>query len=555
MAVSEEDIASQDLRRFEGAQGNRGTWESHWEEIAKRVFPSYAGSFTNRGETNQGEKRTEEMVDATAALALPKFAAAMESMLTPRNSTWHRLVPTDKTLQRNRTARMYFDEVNDLLFRYRYAPNANYASQQHEAYMGLGAFGTAGLFVDKLQHFGEKGLRYRAIHLGEIYFLENHQGIIDTAFRKFDMTARQAYQRFGDSLPPDIIDMAKDSGKCEAKSAFLHAVMPRTEAEGYDPERKDVRGMRYVSRYTSIKGKKLLKADGRDGGYNTFPYPISRYVVAPGETYGRSPAMLVLPDIKVLNEQKKTFLKQGHRTVDPVLLAYDDGVIDTFDLTPGHVNYGGMSADGRPLIGTLPVGNLAMSREMMDTQRTIINDAFLVTLFQILVDTPAMTATEVLERTREKGALLSPTMGRQQSEALGPMIERELDVLASQGLLPPMPDIVKQAKADYDTIYDSPLSRAQRAEQGAGLMRLVGWGQEYAAVTGDISPLDYIDWDAAMPDLADIQAVPSRWILDAKAVAAKRGERAQQAQTQQLIDAAPAAAGLMKSMPGALGGS
>lgn len=555
MAMTEDDIAANDLRRFDTAQGNRGTWEAHWEEIAKRVFPSYAGSFINRGETTQGEKRTDEMVDPTAALALPKFAAAMESMLTPRNSTWHRLVPTDKTLQRNRTARMYFDDVNDILFRYRYAPNANYASQQHEAYMGLGAFGTAGLFVDKLQHFGERGLRYRAIHLGEIYFLENHQGIIDTALRKFDLTARQAYQRFGDSLPSDIIEKAKDATKCDTKFWFLHTVMPRSEAEGYDPERMDAKGMRYVSRYTSIHGKKRLQADGKEGGYNTFPYPISRYVVAPGETYGRSPAMLVLPGIKVLNEQKKTFLKQGHRTVDPVLLAYDDGVVDGFDLTPGAVNYGGMSAEGRPLIGTLPVGNLAMSEKMMEMERYAINDAFLVTLFQILVETPAMTATEVLERTREKGALLSPTMGRQQSEALGPMIERELDVLGSQGLLPPMPDIVRQAQADYDTIYDSPLSRAQRAEQGAGLMRLVGWGQEYAAVTGDVSPLDYIDWDAAMPDLADIQAVPSRWILDNKGVMAKRDARAQQAQQQQMIEAAPAAAGLMKAMPGAPGGA
>ena len=36
----------------------------------------------------------------------------------------------------------------------------------------------------------------------------------------------------------------------------------------------------------------------------------------------------------------------------------------------------------------------------------VINDAFLVTLFQILTETPEMTATEVIERTREKGALL-----------------------------------------------------------------------------------------------------------------------------------------------------
>ena len=43
---------------------------------------------------------------------------------------------------------------------------------------------------------------------------------------------------------------------------------------------------------------------------------------------------------------------------------------------------------------------------------------------------PQMTATEVIERTNEKGILLAPTIGRQQSEYLGPMIERELDRIA-----------------------------------------------------------------------------------------------------------------------------
>ena len=60
---------------------------------------------------------------------------------------------------------------------------------------------------------------------------------------------------------------------------------------------------------------------------------------------------------------------------------------------------------------------------------------------QILQDNPRMTATEVIERTREKGILLAPTVGRQQSEYLGPLVDREIDVLVEQGLLPPMPDV------------------------------------------------------------------------------------------------------------------
>lgn len=544
--ISKDDIALGIIKRYTQAEGERGTWESHWEEIAKRVLPNYSGTFTNRGMGTDGSKRTEEMLDATAALALQKFAAFMESMNTPRNSTWHRLRPMDSVLRRNNSALRWYDDATEVLFRYRQAPRANYQSQQHEVYTGLGAFGTGALLTDALRFPGERGLRYKSIHLGNIYFLENHQGIIDTAMRKFDLTARQAMQQFKpDELPDDIKTAAADPGKCEGKFWFIHCIRPAAEEEGYDPNRRDHKGMRYSSYYVAIAGKKVVA----EGGYNTFPYAISRYYTTPDErVYGRSPAMLALPAIKVLNEEKRTLLKQGHRAVDPVLLAHDDGVVDTFSLTPGFINYGGVSAEGRPLVHALPVGNIAIGKELMDDERFVINDAFLVTLFQILVETPQMTATEVLERSREKGALLSPTMGRMQSEFFGPMIERELDVLAIQGLLPEMPPIVRQAKAEYEAIYDSPLSRAQRAEQATGLLRTIDWTREYIAVTQDPRPLDWINWDAAMPDLLDIQAVPARWMNDMKMVQAIRDGRAQAAQQAQAIEALPAAAGAMKAL-------
>lgn len=545
-SMNPDDIAADTIKRHQRAESGRGTWESHWEEIAKRVLPNYSGSFTGRDNREQGAKRTEEMFDATAALALTRFAAAMESMLTPRNSRWHRLAAMDKTLFRNRQVQHYLDETTEILFRYRYAARANYASQQHEVWMGLGAFGTGSMLVDPLDPRWGGGLRYQAIHLGEVYFLENHQGIIDTALRKFDLTARQAVQRFGrdgDKLPQEIIDAANDSAKAETKFWFIHCVKPRSEAEGYDGDRLDHLGMNFASYYVSVTGRKLV----REGGHNTFPYPISRYVVGPGELYGRSPAMLCLPAIKVLNEQKKTLLKQGHRAVDPVLLAYDDGVVDAFSMKPGALNAGGVTAEGRPLVHALPVGDLALQREMMEYEQHTINDAFLVTLFQILVETPTMTATEVLERAREKGALLSPTMGRQQSEFLGPLIDRELDVLALQGLLPPMPQILKDAGGEFDVVYDSPLSRSQKAEEAAGLTRLFGFLQPYVNDTGDVSVFDYFNMDTVIPELADTQAIPARWINGADVVAQKRAQRAEQQNAAMAVEAAPAVAGLMKA--------
>jgi hypothetical protein len=528
------------IRSFEAAQNQRGMWESQWEIIARRVLPSYSRLFTSRAQAIGGEPKTEEMVDATAALALTRFAAAMESMLTPRNGTWHQVIPSDLRLMKDRATRLWFEDLTRTLFAFRYAPKANFASQKHEDYMALGAFGTGGMFIDRLQGTNLRGLRYRAIHLGELFFRENHQGIIDTAFRRFELTARQAKQKFGEKIPEAIQKALEVPNKAEQKFYFIHRVQPR---EDFDPERKDFKGMAFISEYVSETEKWLVE----EGGYHTFPYAISRYVTAPGELYGRSPAMLALPAINVLNEEKRTVLKQGHRTVDPVLLAHDDGILDSVSMRPGALNYGGVTADGKQLVHALPVGNLALAKEMMEAERATINDIFLVTLFQILIDTPQMTATEVLERAREKGALLSPTMGRQQSESLGPMIEREIDVLAQQGLIQPMPPALREAEGEYQMRYDSPLSRMARAEEAAGLFRTVDWIREYVAVSQDPTPLDWIDWDTAMPELMDIQAVPQRWKKSFDAVQALRQGRQQAVETQQIIDAAPAAAAVIKS--------
>ena len=532
---------SEIIKRYDQLALERGTWESHWTEIADRVLPRYSdGFFKSASEITKGNKRTEKMYDSTAALALGRCAAAMESMLTPRTQKWHRLKPSDPALAADREVKLWFEEATNELFRRRYSPGANYASQQHEVYIGLGAFGTGIMFVDA---HDRGGLRYQATDLRELLFQNNHQGIVDTAYRKFSLSARQMQQRVDagrwDSLPEQVTKVMKDTP--DKGFEIIHCIRPRTEV---DKTKKDKRGKKFASYYVCVEGRHLLS----EGGFDTFPYQVSRYVTGPGELYGRSPAMLVLPAIKVLNEQKKTMLTQGHRAVAPVLLSHDDGILDTFSMKPGAMNPGGVTAEGRALVHPLPVGNLAAGQELMDMERTVINDGFLVSLFQILVETPAMTATEVLERAREKGALLSPTMGRQQSEALGPMIEREVDVLIKQNMLPPMPDVMVEAGGQFDIEYDSPLSRSQRAEEASGWLRTLEAAIAYANTTQDLGVLDQFDSDVIYQQLAEINAVPPSWMRGEDAIKQIRESRAQQQQMQQAMEAAPAAAGVMKAL-------
>lgn len=532
------DDRVQDItKKVERLQGDRGTWESHWTEIAELVLPSYSDLFESRGYSTPGQKKTERQFDATAPSALTRFASVMESILTPRQQTWSSIKPVDRALMNDYQTKLWYEEANKVLFRYRYGSRAFYASQQHEVYMALGAFGTGCLFVDEDRE--RPGIRYKAIHLGEIFIDENHQGMVDTVYRCFRMKGRQLLQRFGKKVPEDVYKEYENG--CDRDYDIIHCVRPRNDR---DPRRADYKGMAFESLYICRKHNIVLD----EGGYTTMPYIVSRYVTIPGEIYGRSPAMQVLPAIKTLNEQKKTVLKQGHRTVDPVLLAYDDGVLDSFSMKPGALNYGGLNANGQKLIDTLPVGNIAIARDMMEDERLTINDAFLVTLFQILVESPQMTATEVLERSREKSALLAPIMGRQQSEALGPMIEREVDLLTRQRLMPqPTPAMMEAGVNAYKVEYDSPLSRMQKAEAASGGLRMFQYASEIAAQTQDPSSLDWFNVDAMIPDLAEAQAMPASWMNSQEAVDAKREGRQQQQAQQQMIEAAPSMAAMVKA--------
>jgi hypothetical protein len=111
-----------------------------------------------------------------------------------------------------------------------------------------------------------------------------------------------------------------------------------------------------------------------------------------------------------------------------------------------------------------------------------------------------------------------------------------------------MPEILIEAQGEFEVEYDSPLSRSQRAEEASGWLRTLEAAIAYANTTQDLSVLDQFDSDVIYRQLAEINAVPASWMRDPAAIQQLRETRAQQQQMQQMIEAAPAAAGVMKAL-------
>lgn len=531
----EDEIVGDILRDIAVAAADRAMFNIQWEEVSNFVLPSFRNTFFEGSENFPGMKNTDLQIDSTAALALSRFTAIVDSLSTPRNSMWHGLEANNPDLQKVRNVKLWFEDTTRRLFRLRYAPSANFSSQNQNQWQSLGAFGNGPMFVDRFD--GGRGFRYRALPLGEIYLKENHQGIIDTFYRRFQLTARQANAQFNGNLPQIILDKLKSAP--ETKYWFIHCVKPRAD---YEPGRLDYKGKKFAS-YHIARDQKMLV---REGGYNSFPLPVSRYEQAPGETYARGPAMLVLPAIKTLNMEKRIVLKQGHRTVDPVLLSHDDGIAN-FSLKPGAMNVGGVNKDGRPLVVPLPVGAISVGEKMMDMEKMIINDAFLVNLFQVLLNDPkVMTATQITEMANQKGILLAPTIGRQ-TDYLGGLIDRELDLASDMGLLLPMPQELIEAQGEYQVVYTSPLARLAKAEENSGFMRSVETAMEIFQATQDPDVMDPFDFDTAIPEMSENNATPMRWMRSVEDITQRRKDRASQIQQQQNIQAGPAAAALIKA--------
>jgi hypothetical protein len=528
------------IRRWERIKGERVNHDRTWQRLQEIVWP-FAGDFNTS--TTPGERRTDKVFESTATLALERFAAFMESLLTPRNQTWHRLRSSIPELNESQAVKEWFDLANSRLFMTRNDPAARYYSQKHEGYKSLGAFGNDTLFVDARSG---GGIRYKHCHLGHTWIEQNHEGVVDTVYYGYELTAHQAVQKWGPAAP-DSAHRAMEADPLR-KAQYVHVVKPR---KNYDPQRVDVEGMGFESLVVNVEEMQVVER----GGYHEQPYLFSRFTVNPAEVYGRGPAELILPDIEMLQEQEKTLQRSGHKAADPPLLLQSDGPLGRgqkrVSLKPGGLTYGGLDMNGRPAVVPLQTGaNLPITLEMMQAKRQSIEGSFFVDLFLSLVDNREMTATEVMERAKEKGQLLTPTTGRQEAEMLGPQIDREIKMLMRAGMMPPLPQELAEAP-DFEIIYDNEAARLQRSEDALAIERTAGWAIQAAANGGDPTLLEIPDWHAMFREIAEINGVDAKLLKDKDTVQQAIAAQAEQANQQQAIAQAQQGASAMKDLKAA----
>lgn len=451
MAADAEQLA----RRFEALKAKRSILGSHCEEVAEYVSPRHMGFVGSR---TPHEKRMQKVFDSTGIHSNELLAAGLHGLATNPASKWFSLRLVSQGFDDDDAVKNWLADTTDVLRAEMYAPGTGLTTALNELYLELGAFGTSVMFI------GERdagGLLFQTRPLNECYVAENHEGQIDTVYRKTTMTARQLVQQWGaDKVSKDVNDKIA-ANKPDDTFEVIHIVEPRRDR---NRRKKDKANMAYVSCYMELKAKHILE----ESGFPEFPFAVPRWSKLPAEEYGRSPAMTALPDVKMLQEMMKTTIKAAQKAVDPPLMVPDDGVVGPVRTVPGGFIY---TRGERQVIPLAMAGNIPLTLEMMDELRNRIRNTFFADVLQIVSDTD-MTATEVVQRTTERMRLLGPIIGRLESELLGPMIERVFGILVRARKIPPAPPEI--AGMDYSIEFVSPIAMAQKQVEANSFTQTVG---------------------------------------------------------------------------------
>jgi len=527
--MTEKTIGEEIVRRVDKLNAERQNYATFWQNVAKYVSPRKA--YITREHT-PGTKYDYDVYDTTAMQSNMILAAGLHSYLTNPNSRWFSLRFEDEVLNEQAEVKAWVSDTEDRMYNKINASNFN--QQIHELYLDLGVFGVACMYEEEDE---VEGIRFYSRDIAEIYLCENEKEKIDTVYRKFKMSALQAWEKWGEAAG-EVVKNFMEKKEYDKQVEFIHEVKPRYER---DVTKDDAANMPFESTYIEVSKKHLIN----QSGYREFPYFTPRFNKNSGEVWGSSPAMVLYADIKMLNEMVKVMIRSAQKQVDPPLVLPHDGYLLPIKYGPGALNFR-LKGTADDKIEPLATGaNISIGLEIISQWQSIIKKGYFVDLFLLLAD-PArkdMTATEVMQRVEEKMLILAPVLGRLMNEFLDPLINRTFAIMWRNRQLSPPPQSIQNMS--YRIEYISPLARAQKLDQMKSINNFLNIIAQMATIVPDV--LDNVNPDKVVNDIQELYGVNPEYIRDEKEVKAIREARAQAMRIQQQLATAQQGADIAKT--------
>lgn len=426
------------LKRFGAAKARREMWRSLFQEAYDYALPQKE-TFNFH---SPGQKKNRHIYDSTAPMGVRTYAARLQSAHTPPWQQWFDFVAGTDTPKGDR------DQVNKELEQsteifFNHLNESDFSNQSNESDQDL-AISTGAMFFEEGNELeGEPLFKFTSIPLAQLY-LEPGEGVRNTGWREHevqvrDLTTMWPTGEFGSDLEKQIKEQP------ESKVMIVNGVVKQ------DGEFHQV---------VIYEAKKQLIFTQT---FDTSPLIIWRTNVIPGETYGRGPAIDVLPDIRTVNKVKEYILKNAAIQMTGIYTANSDGSWNphTVTLAPGSIIPVSSNSNQNPSLKALEnSGRLDVGMLILEDLQANINRAFFANPLGEVSD-PVKSATEQMLRTQEMLRTSGAQFGRLNTEKIKPIVERGVAILAANGRMPPL----KVNGKEITIQMQSPLAKAEAMEE------------------------------------------------------------------------------------------
>ncbi len=518
-----------------------------WVDISRFVNPRRE-DITEASKTNdKGRRHGISSYDGTPLGALNTWADGMQGFLV--SGSWFKSEMTNPSLNEEDAVRAWLQEYDRKM--YAAFERSNFYAILAEWFRDAGSIGTASLFTE--EEIGSGRIVHTVIHPREVYVAENKFGEVDTVHRKFAMSARAAFQKFGN----EVSDLIKRNNEKQPDKMheFIHAVFPNKDRVfGKTTSRnKEFRSMYIETKQTKdqaqIQNSDMQVNIVRDSGFAINPYAVWRFRKSSDEIYGYSPAADAIVEVFGLNQMGKTLLQAAQKSVDPPMNVPVEmrGRVRT---DPKGRNY---YDDPKRIITSLdanikyPIG--AAEREEL---RKSIEDKFRVEFFRTFIGrTGEATATEIMAIKGEQAGLMSAQVDRLYIEGLRKVFSIVSEIEDRRGAfldMPPIPPEIEESGGVINFVLTGPLRQAQRRiTELTPINETLQILAPMADALGE-EMLDIVNKDELSEIIAEAGSFPQRAINSRdkrKEIRLARQQLAAQQQAQQLmIEGAKAAPGI-----------
>lgn len=477
------------IKKMGAMRAKRTNHEHIWQQIGDYILP-LAGDVTTT--TTPGEAKYNNIMDSTAPSSAELFAGTLVATMTPSTSYFFGLSTGISEIDNDDSVLRYYQQCTRIM--HQTLHESNFYTEVHAMFLSWLGYGNGPMAMEEDP---DTVATFNTLPIKEVFVRQNAKKVIVDTYRDWQkVNASDLVEQFGLENVGEKVTAAYKAGKDE-KFDVIHAIYPANSVPGKE---KGQGQFRFISQFVLVAEKINLEVKG----FYERPIFYPRWAVVPGDDYGRGCGEKALPETKLANLMTEITMKGAQKTIDPPLQGPDNGYIYPLITRPAGMNY--YRAGGNPNDRVTPIFNdtrVDFGFQAIDRTVIKIREAFYVDQLK-LRDGPQMTALEVSERTEQGLRFLSPMFGRLNSEFLDPMITRLYGIHERKGLLPPLPEILKNRKINI--VFTSSMALSQRLSELQNIQRTMAAITPFASA--DPSILQNISPDGSFKYIAKLCQFP-----------------------------------------------